>query len=153
MIAANDTLYTANMTSEQHAWFHAEYQRARKDEVVGVLLALFLGGLGIHHFYLRRDGLGFVYLLFSWTGIPMLIGFVECFFMPERVRRYNTAQAAYIAAQIRAYGDHAGADPARASFAPAVLCPACGMPTNPASFCTHCGATLSEAPSASPTTT
>jgi hypothetical protein len=30
----------------------------RRDEVVSILLALFLGDFGIHHLYLRRTGLG-----------------------------------------------------------------------------------------------
>lgn len=40
-------------------------------------LALFLGDLGLHRFYLGRPQSGFVYLLFFWTFIPALIGFVE----------------------------------------------------------------------------
>ncbi|WP_424170807.1 NINE protein, partial [Terracidiphilus sp.] len=38
--------------------FYQQYQATRRDEVVGVLLALFLGGFGAHHFYLGRIGLG-----------------------------------------------------------------------------------------------
>ena len=96
----NNPMYTANMTPQQQTWFYAEYERARKDEVVGVLFALFLGGFGVHHFYLRRNGLGVLYLLFFWTGITAILGFIECFFMPGRVRDYNAVQAAYIASHI-----------------------------------------------------
>src|SRR4030081_2788586 len=99
-----DPIYTANMNDQQRAWFYAEYERARKDEVIGVLLAVFLGGLGIHHFYLRRDGLGLLSLLFSWTGIPMVIAWIEAFFLPRRVRQYNAAQAMFISTQIPAAG-------------------------------------------------
>jgi hypothetical protein len=53
-----DPIYTTGMTDHQRAWFYAEYEHARRDEVVGVLLAIFLGTFGIHHFYLRRNGLG-----------------------------------------------------------------------------------------------
>jgi TM2 domain-containing membrane protein YozV len=95
-----DPIFTANMNDQQRAWFYAEYERARKDEVIGVLLALFLGCFGIHHFYLRRDGLGILYLLFFWTGITTILGFIECFFMPGRVRQYNAMQAMYISNQI-----------------------------------------------------
>ena len=45
------------------AIFYMQYEAVRRDEVVGILLALFLGGFGIHHFYLRRIGLGILYLL------------------------------------------------------------------------------------------
>ena len=41
------------------AIFYQQYNMARRDEVVGILLALFLGDFGVHHFYLRRTGLGF----------------------------------------------------------------------------------------------
>jgi len=82
------------------AVFYQQYEALRRDEVVGVLLALFLGGFGLHHFYLRRIGWGIFYLCLSWTGISWIIAWIECFFMPERVRRYNAAQAAALAAAL-----------------------------------------------------
>ncbi len=82
------------------AIFYQQYNAVRKDEVAGILFALFLGGFGVHHFYLRRTGLGILYLCFCWTGIPAIIGFVECFFMPARVREFNAIQAAAIAASL-----------------------------------------------------
>ena len=42
-----------------------------------VLLAFFLGGLGFHKFYSKKIFKGVLYLLFSWTFIPSIIGFVE----------------------------------------------------------------------------
>ena len=80
------------------AMFYQQYEAVRRDEVVGILLALFLGTFGIHHFYLHRTGLGILYCCFCWTGIPTLLGFIECFFMAGRVREYNAMQAAGIAA-------------------------------------------------------
>jgi TM2 domain-containing membrane protein YozV len=80
--------------------FYQHYEATRRDEVVGVLLALFLGGFGVHHFYLRRIGLGILYLCFSWTPLPWVLGFIECFFMPARVREFNAVQAAAIAAAL-----------------------------------------------------
>ncbi len=82
------------------AIFFEQYQSVRRDEVVGILLALFLGTFGAHHFYLRRTGLGILYCCFCWTGITALLGFVECFFMPGRVREFNAIQAAGIAAAL-----------------------------------------------------
>lgn len=47
-----------------------------------ILLALFLGGLGIHWFYLRRPGHGLIHLLFCWTLIPSLVAIVDiCYFL------------------------------------------------------------------------
>ncbi|RZU41567.1 TM2 domain-containing membrane protein YozV [Edaphobacter modestus] len=140
-----DPLYTAGMTEHQRAWFYAEYEQARRDEVVGVLLAVFLGNFGLHHFYLRRTGLGVLYLLFSWTGIPAILGFIEAFFMPRRVRIYNAMQASYIAGQIRASSAF-GYQPAVVSSA---ACPACGAAlTTGAGFCPRCGAATTGQPAA-----
>ena len=48
-----------------------------KSRVAAILLALFLGGIGIHKFYLGRPGMGILYLLFFWTFIPAVVAFVE----------------------------------------------------------------------------
>lgn len=48
-----------------------------KDKVTAGLLGIFLGGIGAHHFYLGNTGLGILYLLFSWTLIPAIVGFIE----------------------------------------------------------------------------
>jgi len=82
------------------AMFYEQYEAVRRDEVVGILLALFLGTFGVHHFYLRRTGLGILYCCFFWSGIPSILGFIECFFMPGRVREFNAIQAAGIAAAL-----------------------------------------------------
>ncbi len=82
------------------AMFYEQYETVRRDEVIGILLALFMGTFGIHHFYLRRTGLGVLYCCFFWTGIPAILGLIECFFMPGRVREFNAIQAAGIAAAL-----------------------------------------------------
>lgn len=56
---------------------HPFKKQGKKDKVVFVLLALLLGGLGIHRFYLGDVLLGIVYLLFCWTFIPSIIALVE----------------------------------------------------------------------------
>lgn len=91
---------TAYANPNAQAIFYQQYEAVRRDEVVGILLALFLGTFGVHHFYLRRTGLGILYCLFFWTGIPSFLGFIECFFMPGRVREFNAIQAAGIAAAL-----------------------------------------------------
>ncbi len=48
-----------------------------KNRLATALFALFLGSLGIHKFYLGMTGLGILYLLFCWTGIPGIVGIVE----------------------------------------------------------------------------
>jgi TM2 domain len=48
-----------------------------RNRVQAGLFALLLGGVGVHKFYLGRTGQGIVYLLFCWTFIPAIIGFIE----------------------------------------------------------------------------
>ncbi len=140
------------------AIFYQHYEAVRRDEVVGILLALFLGTFGVHHFYLRRTGLGILYCVFCWTSIPTFLGFIECFFMPSRVREFNAIQAAGIAASLgiavpgwsqpvnmTVNMPSASAAPVQslASVNPLTACPHCQRP-NPqgARFCSGCGAAL-----------
>ena len=48
-----------------------------KSKIAAGILALFLGGFGIHKFYLGRVGAGILYLLFCWTYIPACIAFID----------------------------------------------------------------------------
>ena len=48
-----------------------------KNKVTAALLAILLGGIGAHKFYLGQTVAGIIYLLFSWTGIPLIIGVIE----------------------------------------------------------------------------
>ena len=48
-----------------------------KNKTVAGILAILLGDLGIHKFYLGKIGWGIVYLLFCWTGIPAIVGLIE----------------------------------------------------------------------------
>ncbi len=49
----------------------------KKSRVTAALLAFFLGGFGVHKFYLGRIVWGIVYLVFFWTFIPAVVAFVE----------------------------------------------------------------------------
>jgi len=51
--------------------------KTEKSRVVAILLAFFLGGLGIHKFYLGQIKWGVAYLLLCWTFIPSIAAFVE----------------------------------------------------------------------------
>lgn len=132
------------------AVFYHQYEAVRRDEVVGILLALFLGTFGVHHFYLRRTGLGILYILFCWTGITAVLGFIECFFMPGRVREFNAIQAAGIAAalgmNVPLWGWPVNATvnpPPAMAQGTLIACPRCQQVNQPgARFCAGCGTAL-----------
>ncbi len=48
-----------------------------KSKGLAIILALLLGGLGAHKFYLGRPIWGIIYLLFCWTFVPTIVGFIE----------------------------------------------------------------------------
>lgn len=53
------------------------YYSSGKSKTTAGLFGILLGGIGIHKFYLGEAGAGVLYILFSWTGIPAIIGLVE----------------------------------------------------------------------------
>lgn len=48
-----------------------------KNKFVAAALAFFAGTFGIHRFYLGQKGLGFLYLIFFWTGIVSIIAIID----------------------------------------------------------------------------
>ena len=65
-----------------------------KSKFVAALLAFFVGGLGIHKFYLGKPGWGILYLIFCWTFVPAIIAFIEaiiflCMSEADFNRKYN----------------------------------------------------------------
>lgn len=48
-----------------------------KNRTAAAILAILLGGIGVHKFYLGSWGWGLVYFVFSWTFIPAAIGIIE----------------------------------------------------------------------------
>lgn len=54
---------------------------AGRDKTTAAFLALFLGGVGGHKFYLGRPVQGVLYLFFCWTFIPSLVAGIEFFLL------------------------------------------------------------------------
>lgn len=92
-----------------------------KEVGITYVLAIFLGGLGIHNFYLGRTGIAITQLVLylvgfatSWLGIGLLLVFgvaiwviVELFLIPQFVREANARLAG-----AGAYSAHQGYGPA-----------------------------------------
>ena len=41
------------------------------------MITFFFGGYGAHKFYVKKFGMGVLYLLFCWTMIPFIAAFIE----------------------------------------------------------------------------
>lgn len=81
-----------------------------KSKSTAALLALFLGGFGAHKFYLGKNGLGVLYLLLCWTGIPSIAAFIEFFiyvFMSQEDfdAKYNANRSVVQNEDLNAYPD------------------------------------------------
>jgi TM2 domain-containing membrane protein YozV len=68
-----------------------------KNRITAALLAFFLGGIGIHKFYLGENAAGVFYLIFSCTFIPGIIAifdFIGLLLTTDQAfnAKYNTQQ-------------------------------------------------------------
>jgi TM2 domain-containing membrane protein YozV len=53
--------------------------RGRKSLSISYCLAFVLGGLGAHLFYIGKYKRGIFYLIFCWTYIPLVLGWIDMF--------------------------------------------------------------------------
>lgn len=88
------------LPQDQQMTFSMQYQNVKKSTSTGILLALFLGGIGAHWFYLGRTGRGVVYLLFCWTFIPEIIAVFDAIGMSNTVKKFNLEKAMQISAMM-----------------------------------------------------
>ena len=91
------------LPSEKQMLFTMQYQNVKKNQTTAVILALLLGGLGAHKFYLGNAGVGILYLLFCWTYIPSIIAFIEAFTISMKVSQLNENNARQIASTLGHY--------------------------------------------------
>lgn len=105
MNSAVELALMSDMTEQQRAMFMAQMAAARKDRTFGLLLALFLGVLGVHRFYLGQIGWGFLYLFtFGLLGFG---AFIDWMLIRGRVDKYNARKAQEIAAQVKLFATKA----------------------------------------------
>lgn len=48
-----------------------------KNKITACILAILLGWIGVHKFYLGKWGQWILYALFCWTYIPLILWFIE----------------------------------------------------------------------------
>ncbi len=71
-----------------------------KDKTLAGLLALILGSLGIHRFYLGQTKLGILYIILLFTGVSAILGLIDAvMFLTMNQEdfddKYNTREASY----------------------------------------------------------
>ena len=96
--------YGQDLSKDHRRRFHHIYMSRRKDVTPAVLLALFLGGVGAHHFYLGHTLLGVVCILFFWTFVPAVIALIEAIFMSATVKGKNAQIAQNVLSEIELIG-------------------------------------------------
>jgi len=52
-------------------------RKGKKSRITAAVLALLLGGIGAHKFYLGKMIQGLLYLIFSWTLIPCVLALFD----------------------------------------------------------------------------
>lgn len=53
--------------------------KVQKSRFIACTLAFTFGWLGIHRFFLREYGIGLMYLVFFWTGLPLVLSWLDGF--------------------------------------------------------------------------
>lgn len=110
-----------------------------KSRTTAAILAIFLGGLGLHKFYLGKPLHGAFYILFCLTFIPALIGLIE------GVHYLLMTDAEFKARLEQGKLEHFGGTFAVSSVTPEthVKCPDCrALIPNDAKVCQHCNCKL-----------
>lgn len=82
-----------DMTDRQRIEFYAGYNEKKKSSLIAIVLAIFLGTLGVHKFYQGKIFWRVIYMVFCWTGIPTVWSCVEAITMLPWVKAYNFAVA------------------------------------------------------------
>lgn len=62
----------------------------KKSAAVGYVLALFLGIIGGHLLYYKKYFRAILYLIFSWTFIPMFLGWFDMIFIKKWTDKHNS---------------------------------------------------------------
>ena len=95
------TAATSDMTNAQKIEFYARYNDKKKNALIAIILAVFLGTFGIHKFYQGKVTWGIIYLLFCWTGIPTFWSIVEAITMIPWAKAHNALLASDIAEKVK----------------------------------------------------
>lgn len=91
---------TREMTNKQKIEFYARYNEKKKNSLIAIILAIFLGAFGVHKFYQGKLFWGIIYILFCWSGVPTVWSWVEAVTMIPWVKAHNMLVASDIAERV-----------------------------------------------------
>lgn len=102
--------YTEGLGSDEKLQFQSEFTSRQRNTGLGMGLALLLGGVGAHKFYLKQNPSGILYALcgtIGWVIIvpPIIIAIlciIDAFQMEGTVGKFNNELAREIKAEIEA---------------------------------------------------
>lgn len=75
--ASLENLVDASFLTESNLDYTTIDLTSNPKKEVAALLSIFLGDIGIGHFYTGQTTRGILDIVFFWTGIPAIIGLVE----------------------------------------------------------------------------
>ena len=102
--------YTEGLTSDEKLQFQTEFTSRQRTSGLGIVLALLLGGLGAHKFYLKDQTQGIIYALCGTIGwfliIPPIVIAILCIIdacrMSGEVIKFNNSLARDIKEELEA---------------------------------------------------
>jgi TctA family transporter len=81
----------SELDTNQRLMFDQEFEKKKKSMLAAYLLWFFLGFLGIHKFYLKKTGMGVLYI---FTGALVGIGWlIDAFITANQVHKLNESIA------------------------------------------------------------
>ena len=89
--------------------FYNEFNLRRRQPSVGISLALLLGWIGVHRFWLGDKKGGITFLVFFWTLLPGFFSIFDALCMVELCRQYNNKLAKKLfdgIKELSPYSDH-----------------------------------------------
>ena len=102
--------YTQGLSSDEKLQFQPEFTSRQRTTGLGVILALILGGLEAHKFYLKNNTAGIIYALCGTVGwaliVPGVIIVILCIIdacrMAGEVNKFNNGLARDIKEELEA---------------------------------------------------
>ncbi|MCX7848104.1 MAG: TM2 domain-containing protein [bacterium] len=93
---------TEGLTEQQKMLFHIQYNAAKKDSSIAIILAVLLGWFGIDRFYVGDIGLGLLKLFTG--GLCGIMWLIDIFLISEKVAAYNRTKAQEIVQMLKMSG-------------------------------------------------